>query len=543
RNSAHDSVCACSADPVVRAVVARYDTARALAAGVTASAVSIAEVATRASGPMIVNPLPFETGGVVELVLPGDVAPAGVQQMSVHPAAVEERAGRGRDLASMLGQLAADGWLGPTGRGVGADLSANGPLVVTIHSDASRKADPAMASVMAEAWAQAGAAPDEPLTVRVVRAAGQRVVTRVEPVPGWGWAMWEPAAAGAPRVTVAETYAGVSVTNGLLHVDLDRGAGTFALDGVAGHNGLVEEDDDGDTYNFSPADRPPVTAPDSVAVEVIEAGPVRAVIRVRRHYPWSGADGALSDIEVAAGEAGVRITTSFDHVGRDHRIRAVFPLGRRTDRTEAECAFATVVRTGAEGGPHEPALATFPSRRFVTAGSTTLTHQGLLEYELVDGTVLALTLLRATGILSRPAPRARPNVAGPPVPLRDAQMPGPQTFRYAVARGCADPWELADRMWTPLVPVTAGGHGHLPERGRRLAVDLGGARVSALRRREGAVEMRVFNPRPEPARVVVDGHEGTLVDLTGATTRRWVGRFELRPFEFVTARLAATSLD
>jgi hypothetical protein len=45
-----------------------------------------------------------------------------------------------------------------------------------------------------------------------------------------------------------------------------------------------------------------------------------------------------------AGEPFVRVTVELDHRVRDHRLRAHFPLPRRTDHSVAECAFAQVRR-------------------------------------------------------------------------------------------------------------------------------------------------------------------------------------------------------
>ncbi|HWE54792.1 MAG TPA: hypothetical protein VG435_04730 [Acidimicrobiales bacterium] len=541
RNSAHDSICACSTDEVVRAVRHRYDTALALAATAVDAGLAIAGVATAAPGTVIVNPLPFDRGGLVETTMAGhDVVP-GAQVLSSLPAGQVARHGLGADLAAILGRLAEEGWLGPSGRGVAATLeSTPAGLMIDLVEDATKKADPAMAAVMAEAWARAGAGRAAPLTVRVSRRATQKVVARVEDVPGWGWAMYHPVA--GREVAVRLVDGGIEVANGLTVVVVDTADGTFSVDGVAGHNAIVEEADEGDTYNFSPGSRPPVSAPLSVTADIVEAGPVRAVVRVCREYGWSPGAAVVSDVSVGAGESVVRVTTSFDHYGRDHRVRAVFPLGTTVATTVAECAFATVERGQPEGGPQEPALATYPSRRFVTAGPLSVTHEGLLEHELIDGgRALAVTLLRATGILSRPAPAARPNVAGPALALRDSQMPGPQEFRYALARDSADPWALADAVWTPLMAVPAEGDGPLPDRGRRLTVI--GARVSSLRRVDGALEVRVFNPTDQATTVSFPAHSGDLVDLTGRSVGGWDGAFPLGPWAFATARLAARSLD
>jgi hypothetical protein len=122
-------------------------------------------------------------------------------------------------------------------------------------------------------------------------------------------------------------------------------------------------------------------------------------------------------------------------------------------------------------------------------------------------------------------------------------MPGPQSFEYAVTRDCSDPWALADRTWTPFEVVAAEGHGPLPERGSRLRLRGGGAQVSSVRRRDGAIEIRVFNPTDRAVTVELPDHSGTLVDLRGYPVATWNGSFDLEPGAFTTARLQAVSLD
>src|SRR5690606_7293174 len=108
-------------------------------------------------------------------------------------------------------------------------------------------------------------------------------------------------------------------------------------------------------------------------------------------------------LELHAGDDLLRVHVAFDNHGvRDHRLRVHLPLPQPAATSVAECAFATVERgLTAEGGPTEAAMATFPSRRFVSAGGLTVAHEGLLEYELVDldpagseAATMAVTLLR-----------------------------------------------------------------------------------------------------------------------------------------------------
>jgi len=551
RNSAHDSICACSADEVGRAVMHRYDQARALATEAVEQAVAIAGVATERSGPVVLNPSPRRRSAVVELEWPGAESPAGAQLLTSTWAGTEERVGLGGDLAEILGGLARDGWLGADGRCDDLDIDAGGPgLVLTIHQDAAKRASPRVASVMAEAWAQAGAHAREPLRVVVHRAASQRLAVRAEGVPGYGWSVWAPGPLDEGAVRGGPTW----LDNGLTRVEVDLDSGTLSLDGLDGLDRLVDGGDEGDTYNYSPpAVDTLVDRPDGVEIEAIEAGPVRGVLRMRRRFGWpqrvvsgrrTGTEPVevTTDIELRAGERIIRLATTFDNRCEDHRLRAVFPLPRAAEFSVAECAFATVERRTPEGGAHEVALATFPSRRFVRAGGLTVTHEGLLEYELIEGgTALALTLLRATGWLSRPAPAFRPNAAGPALPVPDAQLPGPRQVRYALAAGDGDPYALAEQVWDPLLVVPGSGGGKLEATGSRLTVE--GAEVSALRRQDGHIEIRVFNPSPRTVTVSIPGHAGCLVDLLGEELERWRQDFPLPPWGFATARLDAVSLD
>jgi alpha-mannosidase len=172
----------------------------------------------------------------------------------------------------------------------------------------------------------------------------------------------------------------------------------------------------------------------------------------------------------------------------------------------------------------------------------TFTHEGVPEYELIDdGRALAVTLIRATGILSQPAPTYRPNSAGPQLPLAGPQMIGPVRFRYAVALGDHDPYRLADDAWLPLPVVRATGGGTLGDRGTRL--DVSGAEVSCLRRVAGGVELRVFNPSASATYVQLRGRSGVLVDLTGTPQERFDGGFALRPHGIATALIDAPLID
>ena len=552
-NSAHDSICACSHDMVGAAVRHRYDEALTIADGLRRRALRSAAAAMGVTGPVVVNPSARARAGVVELVVPGTGPVAGGQVVESVPAAVVERTGTGADRGRLLGALAAEGWRPDEAGEIALTVDDTGVELRFVTAPV-RRPDLRGAAILAEAEVQAGARRDQPLRIRAERPAWQRILVHVPEVPGFGWRAWE-----APPLSVAPVRASDrdGLTNGLLSVAVDGAEGTWSITPaggppLAGLGRLVDDGDAGDTYNYSPPpDDRVVSRPDAVAVEIREAGPVRGVVRITSSYRWPAllAGGAragdeaavvVTDLELRPGEDLLRVTTSFDNPSRDHRLRAWFPLPTAADQSHAECAFAVVTRgRSAEGGPQEFGLPTFPSRRFVSAGGLTVLHEGLLEYELVDeGAALALTLLRATGILSRATMAYRDNPAGPAFPLEGPQMPGPLTVRYALHVGAGDPYALSDQAWVPLEVVEGAGLVAAPAQGQVLAV--AGAEVSALQRVGGRLELRVFNPSAAETTVTVAGRAGWLVDLRGAPRERMEDSFPLPAWGIATVRLDET---
>ena len=126
-------------------------------------------------------------------------------------------------------------------------------------------------------------------------------------------------------------------------------------------------------------------------------------------------------------------------------------------------------------------------------------HEGVCEYELIDvedgaAHTLALTVVRATGMLSRLGMAYRPFPAGPMTPVEGLQMVGKAvTLRYALALDCTDPYALADDVLLPLEAVSTLGGGTRPTTGL-LALRARGRGQRAATRVGEALELRVFNP-------------------------------------------------
>jgi len=562
RNSAHDSICACSADDVVDAVLHRYAEARHLGDGLTEQALHTIGRSMASAGPVLVNPTFRERSGMVDVVVPA------VGEAGPHVQVLSERSGLpgsitldGETVRNMLGLLQGariDDEAYVTDVSLAEDETG---LDVTLVIGPEPREGVPVEEIKRELYSRLSARPDLEVRLTIDQPPIRRELARQVAVPGFGWHRFTPAPLAHPVRLEGDRDSGLTLTNDLLTVTVDPVSGTFSLDGVPGYGRLVDDGDHGDTYNYSPpASDTVVDRPASVVVAAGESGPVRATVEIAATYAWPEyVDGNSHSrvgskdvtvhtvLELRADEPAVRVRSRFTNPSRDHRLRTHLPLPERATSSRAECAF-TVVERGltAEGRPGEFGLPTFPSRRFVQAGGLTVVHEGLLEYELVDvvdrpdGTgpaagALALTLLRATGMLSRLGMSLRPLPAGPMNALDGPQMLGPVDVTYALAVSEVDPFDLADDILVPLQVTSSFGGGHRPDRGAALTVE--GARVSSVRRNAGALEVRVFNPADDETTVDLPGRSGWLVDLRGRPVEPFEGSFPLRPHGIATARL------
>jgi alpha-mannosidase len=554
RNAAHDSICGCSADEVNDAVLHRYAESTRVAEAIAERAL-IRVLAESGQAAVAVNPTSRARGAMVTAIITGDVAPPHTQQLSVRDAVDRTHTITRTTAVPVVQRLIIDD---PKVSSAEVVEHPDGTVVATFQADGGPKLQD-MTALRLQLEALADADPEGVVHLDIARArATQEVLLRTDPVPGFGWRGLAPADLGEHAVRSE----GQGLTNGLVTIVPDQSDGTFRLNGVAGMGRIVDDGDEGDTYNWSPpAFDGAIERPLDVDVLVTEAGPVRGRMQITRRYRWpTRIEGGRrvgpidvfvrTTVELRAGEDLVRVTVRFDNPSTDHRVRAWFPLPEPATGSEAECAFGTVRRgLTAEGGPNEVGLPTFPSRRFVSAGGLTIAHDGLCEYELVDiegegdaarASSIAVTLLRCVGLISAGPMAMRALPAGPPTPTPGAQMIGPHQADLVLHVGGRDPYAVADEAFTPILTARFPGKDGLGDPDAMAgALTVDGAEVTALTRRpDGRVELRVVNTTDEPTTVAVAGRTGRLTDLDGAETGEpFTGSLELRPHQIQTIAL------
>ena len=231
---------------------------------------------------------------------------------------------------------------------------------------------------------------------------------------------------------------------------------------------LVDEGDRGDTYNFDPTPEPVLPSPVVTSCR-IESSVVRTVLtaEVTLTVPASLApDRATRSGELVAlpmrlevtrwvGEPGLRVHVEGDNSAIDHRLRMVVPAlgadhwaaGLQWSRIERPFAAGVGALPAAKG--YEAAVAAAPTHGYAAANGpqpVVVLTRGMPEVAGVldacsthiaqpDTLQIAVTLLRATGWLSRYDLHSRTAGAGPELATPSAQVPGPFAADLVVLLG------------------------------------------------------------------------------------------------------------
>ena len=322
RNSAHDSICACSHDEVGAAVLHRYAEATRIAEGVTERA--LARLASSLSEPchVAVNPSCRSRSGVVELVIGGQGSIEGAQIL-------DERFGLAADLVltttevrGVLSQLGGQDQMGEGAYLAGVEVEEDDTGIdVAVRVRPERSNGLQVEQIKNDLLARFALRPDAQVRVKLDQASSRRVLARVEDIPGFGWKAWQPLPLRDPVAATEEADGRLVLANSLVTVDTladrrhlraQRHAGlqpARRLRRLRRHLQLLAPEHD-----------LVVDTPGWATLSLIESGPVRAVAVVERTYRWperidegrrarTGEREVVvsSRIDVRAGEAMVRV--------------------------------------------------------------------------------------------------------------------------------------------------------------------------------------------------------------------------------------------
>jgi mannosylglycerate hydrolase len=579
-SSAHDSVTGCGVDATADQVEARLASAESIGRAIIERVSGDLARAVPSDAHLVINTLPWRRPVQAELVTPadpdGNVPDPDTQVLA--------------DLDTVLGDelMTSDDLVKVLRRIHGRELF--GQQIVsyewgpdTLRFDVAEVAEGVfdLAGLTAEIEALRTTPDARARTWRVQTVAhrSRRLIVEAD-VPPLGHVSLRPAEARSADFSDRAEASRTRLSNGMIEVELAPD-GTLTLTGadgtvLSGVGRLVDEGDRGDSYNYGPtAGSAALDTPESIDVRVLAEGPLRGVVEVERTYRLPlGVDRARPDqrmgefetlctrmlVEVRRHEPFARLSLELVNTVRDHRLRMHIPLGKVVSHSYASGQF-DVTRRGrtAEGGWGEFPLPTFPATGFVSAGNAHVLLTKLTEYEVVApvaddspgsdtvaGDELALTLMRAVGLMSVNVHPLRDEPAGSEIPVPGAQYLGRTVSTRLAVLPRSGGWEAADiPRWAevfrhdPVVvrgTATAGTPLPAPVSGPVLD---GPAVLTSLREVGGAsgggssLEARLVNFRDEAA----------PASLSAPAGLRWmVTNLGGRPVDNPTAHLAGRSI-
>ena len=152
-----------------------------------------------------------------------------------------------------------------------------------------------------------------------------------------------------------------------------------------------------DAWNIDPGtlDQPPVKLDSADSVELVEQGPLRAVIRVVKHTESSK---FVQEIVLYAGDDQVEIKNDFDWHEEHKLLKAAFPLAASGAKATYEIPYGSIERATTRNNSWEQAQFEVPALRWADLGDGqhgfSLINDSKYGYDARDN-VLRLSLLRS----------------------------------------------------------------------------------------------------------------------------------------------------
>lgn len=335
---------------------------------------------------------------------------------------------------------------------------------------------------------------EERFWMEVLKPNRKRCVRVLFPaeVPALGWTTYyaQPASDSTTTPLGTLTASERGAENQFLAFSIADDGGLTVTDKTTGHtytdlHHFYDVEDTGDEYTYCPLPEhsqtiSTVDVPATITRE--ENGPCRVAFRIERTLtiPRSLTEDrqrrsaetvtlpVISTVRLYADQPGLYITTEIDNHAHDHKLSVQFPTGLHVAQAHVDESFMVAERDlhlpDSTGWVEDP-TPLMHQRTFTDlsdgARGLAIINQGLPSVEVTPDGVIALTLLRAVGWLSRDDLWVRRIAAGPLVPTPGAQCLGPYRYEYAILPHAGDwqqVYQIAHNTNAPVLARRANTH-------------------------------------------------------------------------------------
>lgn len=248
---------------------------------------------------------------------------------------------------------------------------------------------------------------------------------------------------GKLEVTPNRAKSAYLMENELLRVHIEKNGTVTLTDRKSGRSYsslfLLEDNEDrGDSYRFAENDGSPIVTSENCRAKVtlvkdnalVRSRKVQFVLKVDRKI-GAGEIPVEMTLTLRAGDPMLGVEMKLTNTFKNHRLRLHFPTGMQVEENFAGQPFDCIVRNRVSSQPNDKC---HPNTDYVGLqdgkDGFAILHNGLYEYEQLEGGDLALTLLRANGIVSGSLANFDTMDDSWKAPAN--QMLGEQTYRLAV---------------------------------------------------------------------------------------------------------------
>jgi alpha-mannosidase len=241
------------------------------------------------------------------------------------------------------------------------------------------------------------------------RSNSYQLLVKAEKLPSMGYEVFHVVSSANPVQSDLEVH-GLTLENSLLRVTVDQKTGCISslydknakFEEIAPNGcgneliGFKDTPKDYDAWNIDANFEEHFTKLDQAdSVEIVERGPVRATIRVTRHWQQSK---FVQDISLYAGLNRVDIGNEIDWHETHVLLKAAFPLAASSSEATYEIPYGTIERPTTRNNRFEMAKFEVPALRWADLGDgqhgLSLINESKYGYD-GKGNVLRISLLRS----------------------------------------------------------------------------------------------------------------------------------------------------
>ena len=492
-NHPHDSICGCSIDATHNDMVTRFDQVEQVGEELAEQSLKVLTDYANTNPPdgvepiaalVVFNAAPYpKTDRVMAFVdLPdsceglrlidsqGEILPASWERLDREQ--VESNTYTLEELYGLFEQAAAEGHNHKQLINAGLGIDQGMPCIDAVFSETLQPDEEALAKAFELIMPMLSeVAAGTKFRVRVFNSPYAVIHFMAKEVPAFGYATyWVEASKDVAnaRLELLEPVDELAsdarvIENEFFRVGVEDEQGTlFLLDKRNGHlyhglNQYIDVGDRGDEYNFTPPEHDTVVVPQILSCEVVSNQVSQTLsLDLVLNLPVSLAD-ERDQRSSETTECGVQVFAClkqglpaldfqvlFSNFAQDHRLEVRFPTDLFVDSARYDGHFDVVSRPidlpATDASWRELPRPEVPQRAFTDVSTDgrglMLANVGLPEVATLrdeqGNAVIALTLLRSVGWLSRDDLWNRQGHAGPPIATPDAQEQDDYTFNYRI---------------------------------------------------------------------------------------------------------------